>query len=153
MSAKLPWSEKWAEIKPLGGGGQGDTLLVKSIPDGANPAVLKLLKPQKAQDQKARRRMYQEAANLKILHSAGGKVPGLLDGNTASFDATDVPLYFVMEHIDGHTLADLVQKSSGLSVEASVGVALDLCSTLRVAIKEGIVHRDIKPENIIARST
>jgi hypothetical protein len=49
--------------------------LVKGVSGGTKNAVLKLLKPQKAQDPKGRRRMYQEVANLKILHSAGGKVP------------------------------------------------------------------------------
>ena len=148
-----PWNEKWAEMKPLDGGGQGDTFLVKSVDDGAKGAVLKLLKAVKKQDSKARRRMFQEAANLKILHSAGGKVPEVLDGNTDSFEDVNVPLYFVMEHIGGNTLANLVNQSDGLSVEISVGIALELCQTVRVAVKEGIVHRDIKPENIIVRST
>jgi tRNA A-37 threonylcarbamoyl transferase component Bud32 len=78
--------------------------------------------------------MYQEVANLKILRSAGGKVPEVLDGNTESFDDTNVPLYFVMEHIVGDTLANLIQKSSLFSVQDSVGIALDLCSTLRIAV-------------------
>ena len=82
MSAK--WSEKWIEVKPLGGGGQGDTLLVRSNSDETKEAVLKLLKPRKEKDPKARRRMYQEVANLKILRSAGGKVPEVLDGSPLS---------------------------------------------------------------------
>jgi serine/threonine protein kinase len=153
MSSSGPWDERWADAKPLDGGGQGDTLLVSSKSDESKQAVLKLLKPLKAQDNKARRRMYQEVANLKILRSAGGKVPEVLDGNTESFDKLDVPLFFAMEFVGGETLASLVRKYSSLSVEISVGIALELCSTLRVAAKEGIVHRDIKPENIIVRST
>ncbi len=147
-----PWNTKWVEIEPLGGGGQGDTFLVKSLIHESKRAVLKLLKGHKVQDPKARRRMYQEVANLKILRSAGGKVPEVLDGNTENFEDVNLPLYFVMEHIEGNTLANVVQQSTGLSVETSVGIALELCSTVRVAVKEGIVHRDIKPENIIVRS-
>jgi len=153
MSANEPWIEKWGNAEPLDGGGQGDTLLVRSYSDGTKQAVLKLLKPHKAQDNKARRRMYQEVANLKILRSAGGKVPEVLDGNTESFDTLDVPMFFVMEFVAGETLASLIKKNSSLSVEISVGIAFELCSTLRVAAKEGIVHRDIKPENIMVRST
>ena len=153
MSANGPWSEKWVEVKPLGGGGQGDTLLVHSTADEAKQAVLKLLKPHKAKDSKARRRMYQEVANLKILRSAGGKVPEVLDGNTEVFENIDTPMFFVMEFISGKMLSDLVRESGSLSVEHSLGVTLDLCSTLGFAAKEGIVHRDIKPENIIVRST
>ena len=153
MSAEKPWSEKWTDGEPLGGGGQGDTLLVKSKSDESKQAVLKLLKPHKAQDPKARRRMYQEVANLKILRSAGGKVPEVMDSNTESFDQLDVPMYFVMEFVAGHTLANLIEQNSALPVDISIGVAMELCSILRVAAKEGIVHRDIKPENIIVRST
>jgi len=96
--------------------------------------------------------MYQEVANLKILRSAGGKVPEVLDGNTEVFENIETLMFFVMEFVPGRMLADLVAESRNLSVECSLGIALDLCATLRVAGKEGIVHRDIKPENIIVRS-
>jgi serine/threonine protein kinase len=152
MNVNAPWTEKWTELKPLGGGGQGDTLLVCSKTDEKKLGVLKLLKSVKAKDPKARRRMYQEVANLKILRSAGGKVPEILDGNTEIFENLETPMFFVMEYIQGRMLADLVAESRNLTIESSLGIALDLCSTLRVAGKEGIVHRDIKPENIIVRS-
>jgi serine/threonine protein kinase len=152
MSISGPWNKNWVEIEPLGGGGQGDTLLVKSISGEPARAVLKLLKPQKVRDAKARGRMAIEVTNLKVLRNAGGKVPQVLDGNTEQFEDQNVPLYFVMEFIQGDTLAKTVQGSNGLPVETSIGIALDLCSTLRVAIKSGIVHRDIKPENIIVRN-
>src|SRR5579859_2023241 len=147
------WTQKWVKIEPLGGGGQGDTLLVKSLSGESVPAVLKLLKPPKVQNAKARGRMAQEVVNLKVLRNAGGKVPQVLDGNTEKFEDPSVPLYFVMEYIKGKTLAETVQASGGLPVSAAVEIALDLCSTMRIAIKEGIVHRDIKPENIIIRSS
>jgi serine/threonine protein kinase len=153
MSTIGQWNEKWTEVKPLGGGGQGDTLLVRSNSDESKQAVLKLLKPHKAQDPKARRRMYQEVANLKILRNAGGNVPEVLDGNTESFEKLDLPMYFVMEFVAGNTLANIIMQDGPYSVDASIGIALELCSTLRIAAKEGIVHRDIKPENIIVRST
>jgi serine/threonine protein kinase len=153
METAEPWTQKWVKIQPLGGGGQGDTLLVKSLSGEFDRAVLKLLKPQKAQDAKARGRMAQEVINLKVLRNAGGKVPQVLDGNTEKFEDPNVPLYFVMEYINGKTLAETVQASGGLPVSTSVGIALDLCTTMQNAIKERIVHRDIKPENIILRST
>ena len=153
MSAEKPWSQSWIEIEPLGSGGQGDTLLVRAASGDPTKAVLKILRSHKARDAKARGRMAQEVTNLRVLHNAGGKVPRVLDGNTEKFEDANLSLYFVMEHIAGNTLASVIDQSSGLSVEASVGTALELCSTLSVAVKEGIVHRDIKPENIIVRST
>lgn len=146
------WQTKWNKIKPLGRGGQGDTFLVKSCSGEPKRAVLKLLRAHKAKDLKARGRMHLEVANLKLLRIAGAKVPQVLDGNTEQSEKSKVPLYFVMEFIEGNTLADVVTKGRSLPLEASFGIALDLCATLRVALKEGIVHRDIKPENIIVRS-
>jgi serine/threonine protein kinase len=75
-----------------------------------------------------------------------------LDGNTEQSEDLNVPLYFVMEFIEGKTLADVVTNGRNLSPKVGFGIALDLCATLRIAIREGIVHRDIKPENIIVRS-
>ena len=147
----MTWEKSWDQIRPLGGGGQGDTLLVKSISGEPSRAVLKLLKPQKVREPKARGRMAMEVTNLKVLRNAGGKVPQVLDGNTEHFEDKNVPLFFVMEFIEGETLAKIVQDRTGLPVDVSVGIALDLCSTLRIAIKSGIVHRDIKPENIVVR--
>jgi eukaryotic-like serine/threonine-protein kinase len=129
---------------------RGDTLIVRSATGDPVQAVLKLLKSHKASDPKARRRMAQEVLSLKILHSAGGKVPRVLDANTEKFEDQNSPLYFVMDYIEGQTLAKVVQ-TGPMSVRTAIQVALDLCSTLRVAVKEGIAHRDLKPENIIIR--
>lgn len=150
MTSAEPWAEKWNLVEPLGAGGQGDTSLVTAVTGDQTRAVLKLLKPHKRGDLKARRRMFHEVANLKVLKSAGGKVPHIFDDNTAAFEQVGVPLFFVMELIEGKTLAKTITENT-LPPGPSIGIALDLCSTMRFAIKEGIVHRDIKPENIIVR--
>jgi serine/threonine protein kinase len=152
MNQSAPWEKNWIVIEPLDGGGQGDTLLVKPVTGEPVKAVLKLLKAGKASDAKARGRMAQEVINLRFLRTAGGKVPHVLESNTEKFEDPNVPLFFVMELIQGTTLAKAVQESGGLGVKTSLGVALDLCSTMSVATKEGIIHRDIKPENIILRA-
>jgi hypothetical protein len=141
-----PWKEKSVEVKLLDGGGQGYTFLVKGVSGGTKNAVLKLLKPQKAQDPKRRRHMYQEVANLKILHSAGGKVPEVLDGNTENFEDINVSMYFVMGYIEGSTLANLIKQSDGLPVETWVGIIAQgsECSIYR-DFRKGQFHEPSKP--------
>jgi len=146
------WSERWQEVGPLGGGGQGDTFIVQSIASGGKQAVLKVLRSSKEKDSKARRRMSQEVNNLRILHNAGGKVPGVLESNIENFEALNLPLYLVMEYVAGPTLAETLKQRKSLPVEIGVGIALDLCRTVRIAVAERIAHRDVKPENIIVRS-
>src|SRR5829696_6253077 len=98
----MPWSINWELVKAFGGGGQGDTSIVRSRADASQTGLLKCLK--KGNDPKARRRMFQEVSNLRILHGAGAKVPKVLDDNTNDFE-TEVPLFFVMELISGDTLS------------------------------------------------
>ena len=86
METTEPFTQKWVKIEPLGGGGQGDTFIVKSVSGEFGRAVLKLLKPQKAHDAKARRRMTQEVAQPKSLRNAEGKVPQVLNSNTEHFE-------------------------------------------------------------------
>ena len=123
------WKDKWIEIEPLDGGGQGDTILVKSKLSEIPKAVLKLLKPNKAQDLKARGRMAQEVTNLKFLRSAGGNVPQVFDSNTEKFEDKEILLFFVMEFIAGKTLAKTIDSLEGFPLETSVFIALALWAT------------------------
>jgi serine/threonine protein kinase len=96
--------------------------------------------------------MYQEVSSLRVLHSAGANVPGIFEDNVGQFEDPDVPLYFVMTYVAGKTLADTIKEKGTLPLESSVAIALDLCDTMAIAVKEGITHRDIKPENLIVTS-
>jgi serine/threonine protein kinase len=150
MATQKPWQNRWKFVESMKGGGQGETSVVT---DNQNPTirgVLKTLREEKESDPKARRRMFQEVSNLKVLHSARAKVPQVYDDNTSSFE-TGEQLYFVMEVIEGKTLAEVVAEQR-LDVVTSIRVVEQLCDTLRCAVKEKIIHRDIKPENIIVRN-
>jgi eukaryotic-like serine/threonine-protein kinase len=149
MREDKPWESRWIDAKPLGGGGQGDTFLVKYVTGTPDQAVLKLLRSSKAA--KARRRMYREVANLRTLSNAGAKVPKVLDGNTEQFENPELVLFFVMEYVPGRTLAEVVRASGGLQLETAVNTCFTICETLNIAFREGIYHRDIKPENLIVR--
>jgi eukaryotic-like serine/threonine-protein kinase len=152
MEKSQPWLERWELVKELSGGGQGTTLLVKSNDGGlvVQSAVIKVLKYQR--DAEARRRMFREVGNLKSLHSAGCRVPRILDSNVESFELPEMNLYFVMEFVEGKTLSEFVRDRRGLPLGEAAEIANDLASTLQTAIAENIIHRDLKPENILVRS-
>ena len=144
------WETGWTVIEKIGGGGQGQTYLVKK-PDSAIRGVLKEINADYANDKKARSRLYQEVANLKLVHSAGGKVPHIIETNAEAYES-DVPLYFVMEFLEGVTLEKFIATNGPLDLKKASQVALDLCGILKIAHNEGISHRDIKPKNIMAQS-
>jgi serine/threonine-protein kinase len=57
--------------------------------------------------------------------------------------------YIVMEYIKGKTLKEYIREKGKLEWEEAVRIAIQICSALKHAHKNGIVHRDIKPQNIL----
>jgi serine/threonine protein kinase len=64
---------------------------------------------------------------------------------------TDGPdcLYYVMDLLPGHSLADYIEKNGALEVKVALDIVSQLCAGLGYAHKLGLVHRDLKPNNVI----
>jgi serine/threonine-protein kinase len=57
-------------------------------------------------------------------------------------------MWLVLEHVDGVTLEELLERSGPLSVQACVSIAQQLVATLGYVHSRGIVHRDVHPKNV-----
>lgn len=58
--------------------------------------------------------------------------------------------YFVMEYVDGISLAQKLKKSQGrIPAKDALEIAIQVAKALEHAWEQGLVHRDIKPENIL----
>ncbi|MCR5146299.1 MAG: Stk1 family PASTA domain-containing Ser/Thr kinase [Clostridia bacterium] len=57
--------------------------------------------------------------------------------------------YIVMELIQGKTLKQIISQEGALPWKWTVNIAIQICSALEMAHRNGIIHRDIKPHNII----
>jgi serine/threonine protein kinase len=57
--------------------------------------------------------------------------------------------YYVMEYLDGVTLAQLVEYSGPVPAARAIHILRQVCAALREAHLRGIVHRDVKPENVM----
>ena len=153
MASDQPWAEKWTKLTPLGKGGQGSAFRAESKSEPAQIGALKLLKNNGSAQ--ARRRMAREVVNLATVHQAGGRVPRVLDHNASpeNVGIAKVPLYLVMELVEGDTLRQLVASRGPLTLAEAVSIALDLCRTIAVAHGESVLHRDLKPENVVVKSS
>ncbi|MCC7071801.1 MAG: serine/threonine protein kinase [Deltaproteobacteria bacterium] len=69
----------------------------------------------------------------------------------AIVDLVDCPPWppsFVMELLDGETLADALEREQVFALERAVGVAAAVASALAAAHAQALVHRDVKPDNV-----
>ena len=99
---------------------------VKLLPDGAADADHPL----------------EEARNLaRVRHSNVVVVYG------ADRDRDEVGIW--MEHIQGHTLADMVHDGGPMSAREVTGIGIDLCRALAALHGVGLLHRDIKAHNVM----
>lgn len=78
---------------------------------------------------------------------------GLTSPNTVAvydYGVTSEGLFFyVMEYLDGMTLAQLVQKQGPLPSGRVIHFLVQACLSLTEAHASGLIHRDLKPENLM----
>ncbi len=68
-------------------------------------------------------------------------------------DAPPWPPSFVMELLDGETLADTLDGGPLLPVDRAVAIAADVADALAAAHAHALVHRDVKPDNVFLART
>ena len=57
--------------------------------------------------------------------------------------------FIVMEHVAGHSCAELLRDRGHLGVDEAVAVIVQACAGLDYAHRNGVVHRDVKPGNLL----
>ncbi len=127
--------------KLLGEGGMGFVYLARHKVIDKKVAV-KVLRADLAKDREILDRFLQEAKAASSIGNA--HIVDISDFG----DLPDGSTYFVMEHLDGKSLSQLVDSGTRPSVERICHIGLQLCDGLSAAHARGIVHRDLKPDNI-----
>jgi serine/threonine protein kinase len=90
-----------------------------------------------------------------------GQTTGLAEARTAAllnhpnivtmyeWDTDEDEAYLIMEHVDGCSLADLLDAYSPLDADEAAAVLTPVCSALAFAHDNGVLHLDLKPENVL----
>jgi eukaryotic-like serine/threonine-protein kinase len=128
-------------LRSLGGGHDYEVYLVW---DDAlfSIVVAKLLRPDRVEDEKARRALEREAEALdKLAH------PVLLRGFEAVLEGPHPHL--LVEHLEGPTLRRLIRRGGPLPAQQLLPLALHVASAVHYLAGREMVHLDIKPENIV----
>jgi serine/threonine protein kinase len=127
-------------LSPLGAGGMGE--VYKARDTRLNRLVAIKVLPAPVSDRpEVKQRFEREAQaiaalnhpNICVLHDIGHQ------------DGVD---YLVMEHLEGETLADRLNRGP-LALEQALRVGIEIGDALDKAHRSGVLHRDVKPGNIM----
>jgi eukaryotic-like serine/threonine-protein kinase len=103
--------------------------------------AIKVLPAHLSSDPDLRQRMEREAKAISSLNHP--HICTLHD--VGSQDGID---FLVMEHLEGETLADRLQRGA-LPLEEALEIGREIAEALDKAHRRGIVHRDLKPGNVM----
>jgi serine/threonine-protein kinase len=127
-------------IEQLGQGGQAtaykaiDTRLDRSV-------VIKVLLPELASSENARRRFEREAKLASALDHPN--ICAIYD-----IGESDGLFYIVMPYAEGRTLKQIIS-GRPMEILSALSIAVQIADAITTAHARGIVHRDIKPNNIV----
>jgi eukaryotic-like serine/threonine-protein kinase len=104
--------------------------------------AIKLLRPELTEHAELVQRFLNEAKAASAIRHPG--IIEVLDFGHAA----DGRAYFVMEMLDGESLARRIELAGKLTERDAATIARGIASALSAAHAKGIVHRDLKPDNV-----
>ncbi|MBV8218683.1 MAG: protein kinase, partial [Solirubrobacterales bacterium] len=106
--------------------------------------AIKLLAEHLADDPTFVSRFRREALSAaRLVH------PNIVQVFDFGFDEHAHQHFIVMEHVPGHSCAELLRDHGPMDVEQAVDVITQACRGLDYAHRNGVVHRDVKPGNLL----
>jgi serine/threonine protein kinase len=106
--------------------------------------IAKGLRPDRAEDRPARRRLVREGRLLtKLSH------PHIVRGYEL---VVSEPPLVIMETLSGETLAHLIEEGDRLRPIEIAQLGLQLCSAVQYLHRSLVLHLDLKPSNIVAEA-
>jgi serine/threonine protein kinase/tetratricopeptide (TPR) repeat protein len=124
----------------IGAGGMGEVYLAQDTKLDREVA-LKFIPQHVANDKARRERFIREAKAAAKLHHP--HIVTIYDVD----DSFERPFY-VMEHVEGKTLGDLIDRGN-VSSNSAIEYIAQIADALVEVHDAGIIHRDIKPANIV----
>ena len=119
----------------VGGGTFGEVYRVKEIGTDAVLAI-KLLHGKHGDTDLAEAALLRQLDHANIVKFYG-------------YETTAEHLGFVMEYMNGGSLADLCGLEGSLSPEKATSLMIQVCKGMEFAHSKNVIHRDLKPENIL----
>lgn len=126
----------------IGEGGMG-VVFYAEHDDIGEPIALKLLPPDKQQDEDALGRFHREILAMSFFDHHN--VVDIKDAGRTE----DGSLFLAMEFVDGRELMDILEEEDIIPPSIGLPIFRQVLLGLGAAHEAGILHRDLKPENIL----
>ncbi len=132
---------RYRVVRLIGVGGMGSVYEVEHTELGKRFVLKALLRELARREDLAQRLRNEWRALARLQHA---NIVNVTDAGTSG---GGVPFY-VMERLDGDTLAAYLKQNRRLHVLEAVAIAVSVLDALSAAHDIGIIHRDVKPANI-----
>jgi eukaryotic-like serine/threonine-protein kinase len=128
-------------VRAIGGGSAYEVFLVWDE-DFHALMVAKVVRPDRAEDERTLRDMALEAEALTALGH-----PGIVRGFRCDLEPPRPHL--LIEHLEGPSLHHLLRRHGPLALQQLLPLAVHVAGALHFVAHRGYVHLDVKPDNII----
>jgi serine/threonine protein kinase len=127
-------------------GGQGRSYQAR---DRSNGSVVFVKELKRRKSVVARKRFRREVAAYETVAGAG--LPTLICDNSSEWQQSSVPLFMVLEWIDGLSLREKVDQDGRVPLPDAAACVMAMGKVLSECHAAGVTHRDIKPANVMLR--
>ncbi|MDA0837819.1 MAG: FHA domain-containing serine/threonine-protein kinase [Planctomycetota bacterium] len=131
-------------LKNVGNGTAGTVYLAEQLSIGRRVAI-KILDEELAANPGFIRNFQREAKSAASLNH-----PNVIQA--IDFGESGGYHYFVMEYVDGESLATILKRERRLDESRVAHIGYRIASALQHAAKHNLIHRDVKPANIMLNS-
>ncbi|MSP16390.1 MAG: serine/threonine protein kinase, partial [Myxococcales bacterium] len=133
-------------VDKLGEGGMGTVYLARHPQIGKRVAV-KVLHEEFSANEDVVTRFFNEA---KAVNEIGHpNIVDVIDFGVVEQERGPGLVYFIMEYLEGESLATTIGREGALAPDRAVRIARQVAAALAASHAKGIVHRDLKPDNIV----
>ncbi len=126
----------------IGEGGMGSVFAAEHV-DLEKKVAIKVLRADLAPDAEALQQFRQEA------RAASGIANMYICDVTDFGEVSDGRVFFVMEYLDGVSLARVLRETPTLAPGRAIAILRQVAKALGAAHEKGIVHLDVKPDNVM----